>query len=467
MITRLRLGPLEAAGCAIRRSGVHWLCADGHECRPGEVVAYCNLAVDPVGLRRMGSPPLADEHVLQVAFAPRVGGRLRIDPDACVGGYLNVLPLRVWDAADVIASLETADIAEQETGDVDLLLPLMLAGRRMGWAVDVDAGLLPGWHSRARAWWGDVAERMPTLLSLGICDATSVVRGDRSGFLELFEAATSPAHVVTASEHPMAACAPIILDQLRRTSAERAAIRAEIGRALGADSDGPTAEDCLFLGALLTQLEQSPCRDRLEILGRSGLSQRPAPEVILLSLSAEPRSLMRHRRLGFHLHILGHNLRAAGPRTRAWLRAAFEPVVRTPDDIRRDYSRLMNMLRAETGARVMVVNLMSTSGREDIFSYGAFDAPLGESLTHISAKEMNLMLEDLCEDHGATVIDVDAVAAEIGGGLHLPDGIHQSGLMQSRLRVQILRELGGPRQSTAKSASRLATASGESGRGSS
>jgi hypothetical protein len=378
---------------------------------------------------------------------------------------LNVLPLRAWDAADVIASLETVDTADQESGEPDTLLPLMLAGRRMGWAVDVDAGLLPGWHRRARAWWGAAAAGMPTLLSLGICDATSVVRGDRSGFLELFEAADRPAQIVTTSEHPVAPCTPIILEQLRRTSAEMAAIRADIGRALTADA--PTADDYLFLGALLTQLEQSPCRDRLEILGPDGLSKRPPPEAILLSLSAEPRSLMRHRRLGFHLHILGHNLRAAGPRTRAWLRAAFEPVARTPDDIRRDYARLIDTLRAETGARVMVVNLMSTSGREDIFSYGAFDAPLGESLAHISAKEMNLMLEDLCEDRDASVIDVDAIAADIGGGAHLPDGIHQSGLMQSRLRAEILRKLCVPRQSTANSTSRLVAASSESGSGSS
>jgi hypothetical protein len=77
---------------------------------------------------------------------------------------------------------------------------------------------------------------------------------------------------------------------------------------------------------------------------------------------------------------------------------------------------------------------MSTSGYEDIVSYAPFDAPMSDTLENIAAKEMNLMLHDLAEECDASIIDVDAVAAEIGGAEHLPDGIHHSATLQALLR---------------------------------
>jgi hypothetical protein len=77
---------------------------------------------------------------------------------------------------------------------------------------------------------------------------------------------------------------------------------------------------------------------------------------------------------------------------------------------------------------------MSTSGYEDIVSYAPFDAPMSDTLENIAAKEMNLMLHDLAQESEAMIIDVDAVAAEIGGAEHLPDGIHHSATLQALLR---------------------------------
>ena len=187
----LRLGPLGGDGHSVHRSGITWLCEDGHLCRAREVVAFCNLTVEASGLRQLGAPPFAGERALQVALAPRVAGRLRIDADAASTAHLNVFRVHPWDSRQVIAHLEPAEDsgrADQhaDPGEMDLL---MLAGRRMAWALDVPAGLLPGWHSRARGWWSDGGAPGPTLISLGFCDATSVVRGDSAGFVEMFEAA--------------------------------------------------------------------------------------------------------------------------------------------------------------------------------------------------------------------------------------------------------------------------------------
>ena len=51
------------------------------------------------------------------------------------------------------------------------------------------------------------------------------------------------------------------------------------------------------------------------------------------------------------------------------------------------------------------------------------------------------MLHDIAERRDLIIIDVDAIAADLGGAEHLPDGIHQSGPMQAALRLEILRAL--------------------------
>mgnify|MGYP003828526459 FL=1 len=130
---------------------------------------------------------------------------------------------------------------------------------------------------------------------------------------------------------------------------------------------------------------------------------------------------------------------------RAWWSEAFEPVKRSVADIKRDYETLIDTIARTTGGWVIVLNRMSTSGHEDISNYMAFDAPMSDTLTYISAKETNLMLEDIAAERELYIIDVDALAADIGGAEHLPDGIHQSGQMQTLLRGQLraaLAEIG-------------------------
>lgn len=434
----IRFGPLGGAGVAVTRSGLHWLCEEGHLCRPNEVIAYCNISLDGAPLRA-GGAAFAEERALQVAIAPRVGGRLRRPADA-LGGHLGMLSVRPWDAEAAAAYIqpEPGGAAAPAAG-ADLARLMVLAGRRMVWAVDVDVGLLPGWHARARAWWGEAPAPGPTLLSAGICDASGAVRGDRSGFLEMFEAAGFPAQIVHISEHPIAPCATTLLEGFLRAPAQLEAILADTRRALG--EGAPTPEDWMFFGALAAQLGHSPMRETYDLLTPRGLERGGTADAILLSVIAEPFTILRHRRLGYHLNVLPHDQRAAGPLARAWLRRAFEPVARSLETMRADYVRLIETVGRATGARFMILNRMSTSGREDVSSYAPFDAPMGRTLTSIAAKELNLLLEDLAERHGVFVVDVDAIAAEIGGAAHLPDGVHQSGLAQARVREEILAEL--------------------------
>jgi hypothetical protein len=436
----LSCGPLEAEGFIIRRSGVHWLRDDGYTCRANEVIGYCNLSLEQAG-RRSGHFPMADEMELHVAFAPRLGGRLRIAGGNSPGGYLNTLGLHVWNPDDVLGHLEDIALSDGEpqasSGELRLL---MIAGRRMSALADTNIGILPGWHSRSRAWWCDRSGGdLSTLLCMGLCDAAGVVRGNETPFVEAFEATSSPAQFVYVPDHPVVPCAPILLEQLMRSPAQNEALAADLSAGLVRGSVVPNADDWMFAGALLSWLQNSPMRDRYDVLTPTGLRQLGPADTVLLSMSAEVRSILRHKKLGYLVQVLRHRQTAAGPAIRSWLTSAFEPLKRSTADIQRDYRRLIDTVTAQTGARVIILNRMSTSGFEDITSYAAFDPPLGETLETIAAKEMNLMLHDLAEECDVSIVDVDAIAADLGGSEHLPDGIHHSAAMQAVVRSEITR----------------------------
>ena len=200
----------------------------------------------------------------------------------------------------------------------------------------------------------------------------------------------------------------------------------------------------MVAGALLSVLQRSPIQDHYSLFTPSGTVRTKPADAVLLSLSVEPQSILRHKTLGYHVHIMDHHQAASGPAFRAWLANAFEPVKRSVDDVRRDYKRLLDTMNKATGTRAIVINRMSTFGYEDISSYTPFDAPMSDTLASIAAKELNIMLHELAEDNDLAIIDVDAIAADLGGAEHLPDGIHQSGAIQAVLRAEDFTRPEGP-----------------------
>ena len=433
----LRLGPLKASPFIIRRTSFNWLCEDGHFCRAGEVIGFCTLTLELGPGERAARTPLADELDLQLAIAPRYPGRLKIGTAASPGGYLGIHGLQAWDPGEVVAQLDMVDADPTSVNYPEDLRLLLLAGRRMSGLADVDAGLLPGWHSRSRAWWGDENGPSESLLCLGICDAAGIIRGNQIPFVETFEAVPHAAQVVYVPDQPVLPCAPLLLEQLTRSESDIRAIAADLSHALITNADKATSEDWLFAGALLSWLERSPMRESYDVLTPDGLRRLGPPKVILLSLSAEAQTILRHKKLGYRLQMLRHRQASAGPAVHAWLASAFEPVKRTISDIRRDYRLLADAVSKHTGAKLFIINRMSTSGYEDIVSYAPFDEPMSDTLENIAAKDMNLMLHDLKAECDISIIDADAAAAELGGAEHLPDGIHHSAAMQAMLRNQI------------------------------
>jgi len=441
----LTLSPLEARGYTILRSSIRWLREDGQMCRAHQPIGFCNITLEPTGTRAGGLPLFADETELQLVFAPRVSGRLKLDGDSARGGYLSIRSIEAWESGACIGSIETDEPADNSAaGQLRLLL---LAGRRMTGLADVHAGLLPGWHSRSRGWWCEQGETPLTLLGLGVCDAAGVVLGDHCAFLEMFEMARQALHLVHIPDHPIAPCAPILLDQLHRSPAQHAAIVEDIHRYFRNGGKALTPDDWMFIGAMLSVLARPPLKEKYTTVSATGVHQAHGPDAVLLSLAVEPQAILRHRTLGYHMHVMRHHQAAAGPAVRGWLAAAFEPVKRPIDAIRQDYEKLIDGMHRQSGARVIVMNTMSTSGHEDISCYLGFDAPLGATLSNVAAKEMNLMLHDVARSREIDVIDVDAIAAEMGGARNLPDGIHQSGALQSVLRQELMHCLSDLRQS--------------------
>ncbi len=431
---QLRLGPLEIPGCAVKKSGIIWLYPDGAWCEAGQIIGFCNVSLEMFGGGHVPAP-FGPETVLQVALASPAAGRLRADPETAFGGYLDFLGVQAWNGDSVIGTLETA----QDSPAPLRMRHCMLAGKLLTSLANFGTGLLPGWHVRARAWRRETAGIPKTLLSLAMCDVRGPLRGAQEAFIELFEEAPSQWHVVVASNELVVPNAVCVREQFLRDEAGFDLIARDIERVIFNGPVEPTPRDHFFAGLLLESLRTSPIRERHHIITNAGLETSGPPAAIILSANAEQMFMLRHKTLRYHLQLYHFQFAAMGPATKAWLRGSFEQVDRTIASIRNDYEALFAAVRAEIDTQFIVLNRMSSSGREDLAYYAPFEAPLATTLAHIAAKEINLILHDLAAARLTYIIDIDEIAAEIGGAQHLPDGVHQSGEMQARIRAEIIR----------------------------
>ena len=442
----LRLGALSVPGYNLERSGVRWLRDDGHVCRVGEVVAFCNVGLRTGrGLRQRKRPFAEEERDFQVAIATRVPGRLTRAAESSMGGFLDQFEFhQPWTSDFVIGHVDCTaqDVAPDVEADGGTTSLLMLAGRRATEIAEVRAGLLTGWHNRSRAWWGEQETRMGSLTCLGVCDQVGIVRGESGAFLELFDAVPGPAHVAYVPDDALVHNSRIIAEQLARTPEAVQEIADDFSRTFAAAKVMPGPREWIAAGAVMAALLRSPLNESCDVLSRAGL--RPSidrPDAVLMSLHAEGVFVLRHKRLGYALYCHAFRIVEAGPAFLAWLHANFEQVRRTPEDILRDYCALVDAVRARGDTQFLVLNAVSTTGNENIHCYAGFERPIGKTLGSVRAREMNLMLHDLARERNVAILDADAIAADLGAQRHVPDGIHGSGLFQSEVRQELIRLL--------------------------
>jgi hypothetical protein len=435
----LRFGPLAVEGYKLLRSGIRWLCEDGHLCRQGDPIAYCHVGLHPGNAPRNSAHPFDREaRDLKMLIAAPLSGRLHQRPDLNLGGLQDVLLNRFWISDEIMGSIEPEPA--QSTGNADCMVRLFMVANRNVTALAGDgSGLLTGWISSNRICHADGDGPMGTLLSLGICELMGVIKGKSLTFFELLDAIKGPAHIVYASDYALTPSARILSEQIRRTAEELEAIAQDLAGSLAGGAIVPDAADWMFAGAVLDALGPSPATERHTVLTREGLRSVPPPDAIVLSLHAEGTPILRHRRLGYSFTYYNWRMADAGRAFEPWLRANFEPVRRTVQDIRADYRVLIDLIRAKAPrTQILICNMMSTSGVDDVQSYAGFDAPIGETVASVHSKEMNLMLCDLARDCDVAIVDSDAIAAEFGGRTHIFDGVHQSGEMQAEMRAEIL-----------------------------
>lgn len=376
-----------------------------------------------------------------MALATPTAGRLRTLANDS-GGLVDITGVHEWQAGEPVAVLETA--GPEPTGA--RLRAMYLAGSRSGWAVDNDATVLPGWNARARAWWGDRIGRDNTLVSLGLCDATALVRGSDGDFAEFFALAGTAFHVAHHSEHPLVYCATVLLEQLQRGETERTEIARDLVQRLNGGRIAPGPDDMQFIGALLARLQASPLTERPVYLGAAGAERLAPPRFALLSLLSEPTVLLRHRDLGYHIHILAHDIRAAGPAAKAVLKDAFTPVTRSIEDIRASFLALAAQARRQTRTRLVVLNMNSADRGHSVPTYHNLGADFETRISHVFANALNVMIDDLAAADELDVVDLDLRAAQLGTTGHIPDGVHSSSALQSVLRrdlIAVLARHGG------------------------
>jgi hypothetical protein len=437
----LHLGPLAADGYDIQRSGIRWLKDHGQYCRPGELVAYCNIGFGQTGALRNKPPPFnAEMPDLQVGFATKVGGRLWHASGSSHGGFFDYhVHYHHWRPEFVIGQIEPdteALIAPVE--DPQTLRLFIFAGRRTSPLAAVGTGLMSGWHNRSRVWSAESSVPCSTLLSLGICEQGGVIRGEQWAFLEFLEGICGPAQVVYMPENPLVPSACILLEQTKRSTTQSKEIAADLAQTWHRLGLALTPHDWLFVGSLLASLQESPLSEEYETLSRFGLGRTGPANAVLLSINSEASTILRHKRLGYSLNFHAYRINEAGPGVRAWLRTEFERVKRTPEMIQTDLRNLIRTMQKKTATEFLIMNSMSTSGYENVFTYSPFDEPMGEVLSTYKAKEMNLMLHDLARECDVSIVDTDAIAADMGGEAHLPDGVHQSGAFQTEIRQEII-----------------------------
>lgn len=415
-MTDIRLGQMAVP---VLRSGFRWLLPDGAECRPRQPFAYCTLGVEG----------LADQDV-QVLLSSPVGGRLRHMQSLSEGGYLDRLPAFHWHPEHIVAQVEGG---QRPNVDAELLF---VAGRRFADGIENRVGPLGGWHARRRGWWGGAGGT--SLIGLGPCEQDAILRGDDGCFGDWHAATRGPAQIILAQAEPQVPCASVLVEQLARTEADLAAIRADVAASFPPAGHVPDAADWLFIGAVLRALEDAPLAEQTVLLGREGLSTSAPPAAISLSLGGELPVAARHRRLGWTLNVHHYRIAALGPAVRAWLRANFEPVMRSVEHVRADYGRLIAAL---PGRQLFVINAPSAPAHEQVTNYRLLDEQSFASLGGVRAKELNLMLHDLERSHGIAIIDADAIAADMGTGRHLRDGTHASGALNREIAAELRRQL--------------------------
>jgi hypothetical protein len=415
------------------RAGFRWLVPDGGPCLAGQPIAFANVAC-----ARNGEHWSRNEfRDFQVAFIPRVSGQVTWRRDLFGSGWDTRLAQEIdFGDAEPIGDIHPS-IMSENPGHLRLL---WLAGRRAVEVGEARGGLLSGWHERVRGWWGEGEAPTETLLSIGTCVLGGLVLGDRRAFIELFGECPGPAHVVSYPDDVIVPSSAVLLQGLERTPAEVAQIAADVGswmRSVSSDGvmeDGrwSLAQDMFFVTQTLALLSRrSSVLDTYPIVGEGGVHILGPARTVVLSVDAEIAYHLRHKTLGYVIAVHTFRFPDMSPVLKHRLKTEFERLVRSPEDVERDLTALIDRITTATGAKIVLVNSIASH---------AFNRPRSEH-SGLGPLALNVVLADIAKKRPIAVVDVDAVAVDMGIKKHARDGIHMNGELEHEARRELVRTL--------------------------
>ena len=326
--------------------------------------------------------------------------------------------------------------ADADDRDGSACLSHLVVGRRATPLAEDRADLHSGWHDRRRAWTVSAAAPARTVLALGICDLTGIMLGEENSFSELLAMLPPDVHLVHVPDVPIIPTARIVLQQLRRDQAGRDAIWADFSAAMAGGPRSATPDDWMFGAALIKALCASPAGDSHEVFSPAGIARLAPPDIVIMSLAGESPVRLRHHRLGYDLLIHPFRFRQMPVALQGWIQDSFEHSLVSIDEIAADYAALAAALgEGDRPRRLWLLNYMSSLRGEDIPTYQGHDDL--RQLATVWAKDIVLLGARLARDHGVTIIDADAIGAELGSGFIAPDGLHHSRVMQRAVRAEI------------------------------
>jgi len=353
--------------------------------------------------------------------------RVVFDPAVSIGGWFDVLPQRPW--------VEDLPIGELH-GDATAAPRVVYTAGRRGFAaaeIDLAVSTLRGWHDRVRVFWDGPGEAID-LVVLGTCDARGAMLGERWPGADLLDELTGPFHMRTYPDHIVVTPCVVLLESLRRTDAERAAILEDLAKFFAPSSQSPheVTKAWAYVAAIADRLTApSPLDEQAEIIRGGRVQAAGTPDVVVLSVHSQAATLLRHKRLGYALGLYQFRVFEHGRAIPDWLRREFDPAPATVDQIIAALVELVALM-TERGIHVVVVG----SGRfnEEIRSFAGLSGE--KSGNGVRFRELDLAVRDALAGKDATFIDVEAISAEVGSR-HTLFGAHHGGPVMQEIRAQV------------------------------
>jgi hypothetical protein len=408
------------------RAEVSWWLSDGAPCAPRQPVASIAIASDALDR----AAPQGTE-LRALLLAPCQGTLHPIQtPRAGWGAHF---PRHPWTTGERLATLDASAVSELGT-----VLPFevaMVTLQRLHPAFE-DRRPYPGGPYRlAHGWWGPHGWSGPcrTLLSLGNCEQLGLFAGNAGDFSAWLGALAGPLSIVYKPDRIVVPSAGALLSALQMDDTTRRRAAEEFGAWFhrhvdAAGAGNPTA--WLGSAALAQEVLGTPVlRSSFALVDGTGQCVEQRPAVVFLSLASELAAELRHRKLGYTISVPAFHF-SKNPDIRQTLLGRFELVRPSVTEIGDRLRAVIAWIRRETGARVVLFNL--TSQLDRIWDWSAVDRP--SDVLSVRLMDLNLAAWDLARQDGCDVVDVEALALDVGLAAAYPDGVHPSAELEARVR---------------------------------